>query len=51
MKKKQGKQNRTKRDQKSGFQETRSATGEDDKKPFDFGGLPRRDLKKNLGCG
>jgi hypothetical protein len=20
-------------------------------KPFDFGGLPQRDLKKNLGCG
>ncbi len=23
----------------------------DDDKPFDFGGLPNRDLKKNLGCG
>jgi hypothetical protein len=23
----------------------------DDEKPFDFGGLPNRDLKKNLGCG
>jgi hypothetical protein len=23
----------------------------DDDKPFDFGGLPDRDLKKNLGCG
>jgi hypothetical protein len=22
-----------------------------DEKPFDFGGLPSRDLKKNLGCG
>jgi hypothetical protein len=22
-----------------------------DEKPFDFGGLPQRDLKKNLGCG
>jgi hypothetical protein len=21
------------------------------KNPFDFGGLPLRDLKKNLGCG
>jgi hypothetical protein len=20
-------------------------------KPFDFGGIPDRDLKKNLGCG
>jgi hypothetical protein len=26
-----------------------SAGGAD--KPFDFGGLPDRDLKKNLGCG
>jgi hypothetical protein len=24
---------------------------EEPKKPFDFGGLPVRDLKKNLGCG
>jgi hypothetical protein len=24
---------------------------QDDEKPFDFGGLPNRDLKKNLGCG
>jgi hypothetical protein len=23
----------------------------DEAKPFDFGGLPDRDLKKNLGCG
>lgn len=23
----------------------------DEEKPFDFGGLPQRDLKKNLGCG
>ncbi|MBY0435734.1 MAG: hypothetical protein K2U26_16670 [Cyclobacteriaceae bacterium] len=22
-----------------------------DEKPFDFGGLPDRSLKKNLGCG
>lgn len=20
-------------------------------KPFDFGGIPERDMKKNLGCG
>lgn len=25
--------------------------GDDDEKPFDFGGIPDRDLKKNLGCG
>jgi len=24
---------------------------QDDEKPFDFGGIPERDLKKNLGCG
>lgn len=24
---------------------------EKNEKPFDFGGLPPRDLKKNLGCG
>jgi hypothetical protein len=23
---------------------------EEPEKPFDFGGLPQRDLKKNLGC-
>ena len=23
----------------------------DAKSPFDFGGLPKRDIKKNLGCG
>jgi len=23
----------------------------EDEKPFDFGGIPPRDLKKNLGCG
>jgi hypothetical protein len=24
---------------------------EEEQKGFDFGGLPSRDLKKNLGCG
>lgn len=24
---------------------------DEESKPFDFGGLPDRDLKKNLGCG
>jgi len=24
---------------------------QDPEKPFDFGGIPDRDLKKNLGCG
>jgi hypothetical protein len=33
--------------------ENRPTTQEvDDERPFDFGGLPSRDLKKNLGgCG
>jgi hypothetical protein len=24
---------------------------QEQEKPFDFGGLPKRDLKKSLGCG
>jgi hypothetical protein len=24
---------------------------QEEEKPFDFGGIPDRDLKKNLGCG
>ena len=28
-----------------------SGKNDDAGNPFDFGGLPRRDLKKNLGCG
>lgn len=28
-----------------------SSTKEETEKPFDFGGLPQRDLKKSLGCG
>ena len=24
---------------------------EEQREPFDFGGLPMRDFKKNLGCG
>jgi hypothetical protein len=30
---------------------TSSSPIDQDEKPFDFGGLPQRDLKKNLGCG
>lgn len=26
-------------------------TVKEEEKPFDFGGIPQRDLKKNLGCG
>jgi len=28
-----------------------SSSKEEDKKQFDFGGLPDRQFKKNLGCG
>lgn len=28
-----------------------AASAEEENKPFDFGGLPDRNLKKNLGCG
>ena len=28
-----------------------SKENEEQEKPFDFGGIPQRDLKKNLGCG
>jgi hypothetical protein len=34
---------------KSRGQDTQQAPAEE--KTFDFGGLPDRDLKKNLGCG
>ena len=31
--------------------EPRVAPEDEKENPFDFGGLPKRDLKKNLGCG
>jgi len=31
--------------------ERSSIVGQEEKKPFDYGGIPDRDLKKNLGCG
>lgn len=31
--------------------EKQTSLNDDNDKPFDFGGLPERDLKKNLGCG
>jgi hypothetical protein len=53
-----------KRSPNSNKREKRKATTQEEKqgrapdeiskeseKPFDFGGLPVRDLKKNLGCG
>jgi len=45
-------------DAKPGPSESNEANGskasnqdDEDSKPFDFGGLPNRNLKKNLGCG
>lgn len=32
-------------------QESAPSDQPEEKKPFDYGGLPDRDLKKNLGCG
>lgn len=50
--KKQNKKPRTKQDKvkpsKPG--EAEAEKGEENN-PLDFGGLPARDLKKNLGCG
>jgi hypothetical protein len=33
------------------IKEQAPVTAPDEEKPFDFGGLPQRDIKKNLGCG
>ncbi len=32
-------------------EEVKTLPVDDDDKPFDFGGLPQIDIKKNLGCG
>ena len=47
------KKKRDKKTESKKKQETKPVKPEpiDDEKPFDFGGLPQRDLKKNLGCG
>ncbi|HLT71190.1 MAG TPA: hypothetical protein VKZ75_00995 [Cyclobacteriaceae bacterium] len=37
---------KAKRDKEAMREDQNEPTG-----PFDFGGLPARDLKKNLGCG
>ncbi len=29
----------------------RPVTSDENENQFDFGGLPQRDIKKNLGCG
>ena len=36
---------------KKGQEKVSNEITKEPKEPFDFGGLPLRDLKKNLGCG
>jgi len=36
---------------KSSPKESKTEQAPEVEKEFDFGGLPQRDLKKNLGCG
>ncbi|WKZ59503.1 MAG: hypothetical protein QY309_16770 [Cyclobacteriaceae bacterium] len=52
MKKSKTKKKDAKQDQKKPEKPAVPATAEETtENPFDFGGLPNRDLKKNLGCG
>jgi hypothetical protein len=37
--------------EKAKLREQAPVTASEEEKPFDFGGLPQRDIKKNLGCG
>jgi hypothetical protein len=37
--------------EKAKIKEQAPVTVPDEEKPFDFGGMPQRDIKKNLGCG
>ncbi len=48
MKKSHQKKGKAKEQEK---EESKPKAAEENEKPFDFGGLPQRDLKKNLGCG
>lgn len=54
MGKKLTKKKATRPDKPQDLRSKKDATDDKDdlnEKPFDFGGLPNRDLKKNLGCG
>ena len=52
MKKSKTKNKGVKQDQKKPEKPAVLTTAkETTENPFDFGGLPNRDLKKNLGCG
>jgi hypothetical protein len=45
------KKQKPKKDKPQEKKKPQPASGEEEEKTFDFGGLPKRDLKKNLGCG
>jgi hypothetical protein len=45
------KSRKKKKEEKSGTKAPSEEPVEKNEKPFDFGGIPPRDLKKNLGCG
>jgi hypothetical protein len=53
MKKKQKRESESKKRKaaKAANAGHRPVQDQDHEKSFDFGGLPDRDLKKNLGCG
>jgi hypothetical protein len=55
MTKKQKQSQTKKARKKDSFPSSRPTPAPEEKtvseNPFDFGGLPQRDLKKNLGCG
>ena len=46
-----GKKKATKKSKTKAVVAQPKGANETEEKPFDFGGLPQRDLKKNLGCG
>jgi hypothetical protein len=50
-KKHKSKEKRGKKESLKAEAKKNSLTVAEEEKPFDFGGLPNRDLKKNLGCG
>jgi hypothetical protein len=45
------KSRKKKKAEKSETKPSDKEADEKTEKPFDFGGIPLRDLKKNLGCG
>ena len=50
-KKKKLKKKQDRKDKKENAHPKAEHAQQEDEKPHDFGGLPHRDLKKNLGCG